>query len=186
PLVLHPEGLMEAEPGHAGSSPMLACLITHPFWCNHMMLTPTADNRGGLRFGSLAAVYYGVQGLVGVARAKEDLQNTVAAGLTSGCLFGAVYLPARGGGRLRSSILGAALGAVVAFPVGYVQHQLDTLVEGNMSPTESQTTAAEAALQQESTPRRIPRQPPGTTDSVIAQLEGSMNSRQDPGTHKPA
>ena len=47
--------------------------------------------RGGLRFGSLAAVYYGVQGLTGVARAKEDLRNTIAAGLTSGCLFGAIY-----------------------------------------------------------------------------------------------
>ena len=52
---------------------------------------PMSYCRGGLRFGSLAAVYYGVQGLMGVARAKEDLRNTVAAGLTSGCLFGALY-----------------------------------------------------------------------------------------------
>ncbi|KAK9866160.1 hypothetical protein WJX84_003732 [Apatococcus fuscideae] len=96
---------------------------------------------------------------------RRDLRNTVVAGLTSGCLFGAFYLPARGGGRLRGSLLGAGLGASVALPVGYLQQQLQTVVDSKSPAPEIPSTAAGTSGQQREMARRIPRHSSGTTDS---------------------
>ncbi len=44
--------------------------------------------RGGLVIGGLAGVFYGVQLLSSVARAKRDYKDTMAAGLATGMVFG--------------------------------------------------------------------------------------------------
>ena len=51
---------------------------------------PRADarQRGGLVIGGLAGVFYGVQLLSSVARAKRDYKDTMAAGLATGMVFG--------------------------------------------------------------------------------------------------
>ena len=44
--------------------------------------------RGGLVIGGLAGVFYGVQLLSSVARARRDYKDTIAAGLATGMVFG--------------------------------------------------------------------------------------------------
>ncbi len=46
------------------------------------------SHRGGLVIGGLAGVFYGVQLLSSVARAKRDYKDTMAAGLATGMVFG--------------------------------------------------------------------------------------------------
>lgn len=48
-----------------------------------------ASNRGGLLLGGLAGVYYSVQLLSSIARAKRDYRDTMAAALATGIVFGA-------------------------------------------------------------------------------------------------
>ena len=47
-----------------------------------------SHRRGGLVIGGLAGVFYGVQMLSSVARAKRDYKDTMAAGLATGMVFG--------------------------------------------------------------------------------------------------
>ena len=98
--------------------------------------------RGGLRFGALTGLFYGAQLLSSTARNRRDMGDTIYAALATGAVMGALsgahaaseppYLtlawPCKMGAklpavvcavpgpavvRLRSGVLGAALGGVV-------------------------------------------------------------------------
>ena len=45
--------------------------------------------RGGLRFGALTGLFYGVQLLSSVARNKRDMQDTIYGALITGGVLGA-------------------------------------------------------------------------------------------------
>lgn len=49
--------------------------------------------RGGLRFGALTGLFFGVQLLSSIARDRRDMQDTVNAALVTGGLFGALCEP---------------------------------------------------------------------------------------------
>ena len=61
--------------------------------------------RGGLLFGGLAGVFYGVQLLSSIARARRDYQDTMAAGLATGVVFGAACALTFSEGNLSCSTL---------------------------------------------------------------------------------
>ncbi len=46
-------------------------------------------HRGGLRFGALAGLFYAVQQVSSIARAKKGLQDIIVAGTATGAVFGA-------------------------------------------------------------------------------------------------
>ncbi|KAK9906560.1 hypothetical protein WJX75_004165 [Coccomyxa subellipsoidea] len=90
--------------------------------------------KGGLRFGALTGLFFGVQLLSSIARDRRDMQDTVNAALVTGGLFGAL-LPGTPAFRLRSAILGAALGGVVAVPASSLQEQVEKLAPEGMRGT---------------------------------------------------
>jgi hypothetical protein len=45
-------------------------------------------SRGGLVIGGLAGIFYGVQLISSIARARRDYKDTMAAGLATGMVFG--------------------------------------------------------------------------------------------------
>lgn len=50
-------------------------------------------DRGGLRFGALTGLFFGVQLLSSIARDKRDMQDSINAALVTGGLFGALCKP---------------------------------------------------------------------------------------------
>ena len=66
----------------------------------------------------------------------------------------------------------------VALPVGFVQQQLQVLVDSNSPAPDPRTTHSDTS-QQSSSGRRIPKHSTGMTDSVIAQLEASIQPRPE-------
>ncbi|KAK9806785.1 hypothetical protein WJX72_002738 [[Myrmecia] bisecta] len=150
--------------------------------------------RGGLRFGSLCALFYGVQGLSAVARGGAGWQDTVLAGTITGAVFGAM-LPGSRTGVARSASLGGLLGAAISAPLGLAQQQLISLLPeeqrqglrlisstpdnaaqaADTAEAGQHSQAAGAAREEQGRGRRRYQVPQGDpTDAVIQQLEASM------------
>ena len=49
--------------------------------------------RGGLRFGGLTGLFYGVQMISSVARNRRDMQDTILAALVAGAFMGVTGAP---------------------------------------------------------------------------------------------
>ena len=84
-------------------------------------------NSGAGRFGSLAALFWALQLGSGVARGEPALiADSALAAAVTGAVFGLGALPSGSAvsARLRSSLLGAALGAGVAVPAAAAQKVL--------------------------------------------------------------
>lgn len=86
--------------------------------------------RGGLRIGSLAAIYTGSMSLISIYRGTRDWQNNAASGMITGSVFGAwlaTTTTRRGAGvrLVKNATLGAALGGVLAAPIGLIQQYLE-------------------------------------------------------------
>lgn len=89
--------------------------------------TKKSKTSGAGRFGSLAALFWALQLGSGVARGEPALvADSALAAAVTGAVFGLGALPAGSpaSARLRSSLLGAALGAGVAIPAAAAQKVL--------------------------------------------------------------
>ena len=85
------------------------------------------NDSGAGRFGSLAALFWALQLGSGVARGEPALvADSAFAAAVTGAVFGLGALPkgSPASARLRSSLLGAALGAGVAVPAAAAQKVL--------------------------------------------------------------
>jgi hypothetical protein len=89
--------------------------------------------RGGLRIGSLAAIYTGSMSLLSIYRGTRDWHNNTSSGMITGSVFGAwlaTTTTTTRGARFRltiikNAILGAALGGVLAASLGIVHQYLE-------------------------------------------------------------
>ncbi|KAL4437449.1 hypothetical protein ABPG75_004588 [Micractinium tetrahymenae] len=143
-----------------------------------------ASVRGGLHFGGLAAVFYGVQMLSGVYRGRRDFLDAAHGGLAAGAVFGyslhrSVKAPTP---AARSIVLGAALGASLGIPFGLLQDKVVSLL-----PAEHQAARARRHQQMEELIERGAVEPDrvreaaaargyDVTAAVIQQLEASLSS----------
>ncbi|CAL8462070.1 g1601 [Coccomyxa elongata] len=135
--------------------------------------------RGGLRFGALTGLFFGVQLLSSIARNKRDMQDTVNAALVTGGLFGSL-LPGSSAFRLRSAILGAALGGVVAVPASMLQEQVAKLApEGTQGAIRhTGLSGGPVPSAQDYRPERYSLRERDSAADVIARLEHGLYDRQ--------
>ncbi|KAL4421905.1 hypothetical protein ABPG77_005189 [Micractinium sp. CCAP 211/92] len=143
-----------------------------------------ASVRGGLHFGGLAAVFYGVQMLSGVYRGRRDFLDAAHGGLAAGAAFGySLHRSVKPAApAARSVVLGAALGASLGIPFGLLQDKVVTLL-----PAEHQAARARRHQQMEQLieqgavePERVREAAAArgydVTAAVIQQLEASLSS----------
>ncbi|CAK0771426.1 hypothetical protein CVIRNUC_003859 [Coccomyxa viridis] len=81
---------------------------------------------GGLRFGGLTALFYGVQMTSSIARNRRDMQDTILAALVAGAVMGTA-VPGTAAFKARSAVLGSALGGLIAVPISLLQEQVAQL-----------------------------------------------------------
>lgn len=78
---------------------------------------------GGVRLGVFTAAFYGLQNLLAEKRGVHDVFNIAGAGSATAATFGLI-LPGSLKWRARNVALGAALGAAVCFPLGWLHLKL--------------------------------------------------------------
>lgn len=140
--------------------------------------------RGALGFGSIAAVFYGVQMLSAVYRGRRGFLDSAHGGLAAGAMFGlALHRSVKAQVPVaRSIVLGGALGASLGIPFGLLQ---DKLVD--MLPPEHQAARARRQQQMEAVittgavePERVREAAAArgynVTELLIQQLEASLSS----------
>ncbi|XP_030553717.1 uncharacterized protein LOC115757567 isoform X2 [Rhodamnia argentea] len=88
---------------------------------------------GGVRLGMFTAAFCGLQNLLAEKRGVHDVFNIAGAGSATAATFGLI-LPGSLKWRARNVALGAALGAAVCFPLGWLHLKLvDKANEGSLS-----------------------------------------------------
>ncbi|CAL1405227.1 unnamed protein product [Linum trigynum] len=98
---------------------------------------------GGVRLGMFTAGFCALQNLMAEQRGGvHDVYNVVGAGSVTAATFGLI-LPGSLRWRARNVLLGTVLGAVVCFPLGWVQMKLvEKANEGGVNSTRGDATAA--------------------------------------------
>ncbi|KAM1147200.1 uncharacterized protein LOC126626180 [Malus sylvestris] len=88
---------------------------------------------GGVRLGLFTATFCGIQNLLAEKRGKHDVFNVVGAGSATAATF-ALIMPGSLAWRARNVMLGATLGAVLGFPLGWAHLKLvEKANEGNLA-----------------------------------------------------
>jgi len=78
---------------------------------------------GGVRLGMFTAAFCGLQNLLSEKRGVHDIYNVVGAGSATAATFGLI-MPGSLRWRARNVVLGSVLGAVLCFPIGWLQLKL--------------------------------------------------------------
>lgn len=103
---------------------------------------------GGVRLGTLAGLFTGVQLALAVHRDQRDTLNVVAAGATTAAAVG-LSMPGSGMARLQGGVRGAIVGALLAFPLGLLQTTLQNMLPPSSSKdskTSERTDGVEEAI----------------------------------------
>lgn len=78
---------------------------------------------GGVRLGMFTAAFFGFQNLLAEKRGVHDVYNVAGAGSATAAAFGLI-LPGSLHWRARNVLMGSVLGAVICFPLGWLQLKL--------------------------------------------------------------
>ena len=73
--------------------PFMPCISDCSLWPDVLMWQ---HGRGGLRFGGLTGLFYGVQMISSIAHNRRDMQDTIWAALVAGAVMGASGISVRG------------------------------------------------------------------------------------------
>eukprot|EP00249_Psilotum_nudum_P012907 c24040_g1_i2 orf=354-983(+) len=96
---------------------------------------------GGAKLGLFTALFCGVQHSLAVERSKHDTVNVAVAGMVTAATFG-LLLPGSFMWRLRTALIGSALGATLGVPLGFLQSTIHEHL--NNDETEAVQSTSEA------------------------------------------
>jgi hypothetical protein len=146
--------------------------------------------RGGVRIGSLAAIYTGSMSLLSIYRGTRDWHNNASSGVITGSVFGAWLATTTTTTRarfrlivLKNAILGAALGGVSAASLGILHQYL----EKSLSLEDQEARAARYQLTEDIIAGRVmpgggggggeyEKRTDDVIGAVISQIERSLDN----------